>query len=510
MSQNTTDGSELWANRFKPSKIPELIGNGKCIADLRRWLGSWQNNESVKNKNKTKAVLISGPPGIGKTSSASIVCEQLGFTVMEVNASDSRNKASKDINIGLSGSTSNQIKELVTNYSLNFMKRSTSKKHVLIMDEVDGMTAGDRGGVSDLIDTIKSSKIPIICICNDRFSQKLKSLQNHCLELNFQQPTKQQIFGRLSFIIKQENVEVSSDLLDNLIESCNGDIRLILNQLQLMKLRTSPLSNSGGKMKDVSLGALSILDIIMRSGASRNSVDHRIGVCFQDDLVPLYVQENFLQMKPANCCSDLQRLNFIGTSSRILSDGDLISSLVRSRQSWELAPYSNLISCVIPSSIVSGIRETFNLSPGERNFHRFPTWLGKNSSNSKMKRLLNELHGHMVNKGTLRVSSILLRQHYIPLLRSYTTIPLLSNHVGGFSNHGVHDVVRFMSAYGITRADWDSLMELRKFNGKGHAFESKLEIPTSVKSSFTRECNKCLEQILPKQEKSSLYSSDES
>ena len=41
MSQNTTDGSELWANRFKPSKIPELIGNGKCIADLRRWLGSW-------------------------------------------------------------------------------------------------------------------------------------------------------------------------------------------------------------------------------------------------------------------------------------------------------------------------------------------------------------------------------------------------------------------------------------------------------------------------------------
>lgn len=61
------------------------------------------------------------------------------------------------------------------------------------MDEVDGMSAGDRGGVADLIASIKISKIPIICICNDRYSQKLKSLVNHCLLLNFRKPTKQQV-----------------------------------------------------------------------------------------------------------------------------------------------------------------------------------------------------------------------------------------------------------------------------------------------------------------------------
>jgi replication factor C subunit 1 len=62
------------------------------------------------------------------------------------------------------------------------------------MDEVDGMSAGDRGGVADLIGSIKISKIPIICICNDRYSQKLKSLVNYCLLLNFRKPTKQQVF----------------------------------------------------------------------------------------------------------------------------------------------------------------------------------------------------------------------------------------------------------------------------------------------------------------------------
>lgn len=71
--------------------------------------------------------------------------------------------------------------------------RSKNKKTVLIMDEVDGMSAGDRGGVADLISSIKVSKIPIICICNDRYSQKLKSLVDYCLILSFRKPTKQQV-----------------------------------------------------------------------------------------------------------------------------------------------------------------------------------------------------------------------------------------------------------------------------------------------------------------------------
>ena len=43
-----------------------------------------------------------------------------------------------------------------------------SQKSVIIMDEVDGVGAGDRGGIAALIKVIKSSKTPIICICNDR------------------------------------------------------------------------------------------------------------------------------------------------------------------------------------------------------------------------------------------------------------------------------------------------------------------------------------------------------
>lgn len=55
----------------------------------------------------------------------------------------------------------------------------------LIMDEVDGMSGGDRGGVNDLIKAIKRTKVPIIAICNDRYHQKLRSLRNSCMELEY-------------------------------------------------------------------------------------------------------------------------------------------------------------------------------------------------------------------------------------------------------------------------------------------------------------------------------------
>lgn len=47
------------------------------------------------------------------------------------------------------------------------------------------MSGGDRGGVTDLIQTIHRSKVPIICICNDKYNQKLRSLRNHTLELDY-------------------------------------------------------------------------------------------------------------------------------------------------------------------------------------------------------------------------------------------------------------------------------------------------------------------------------------
>lgn len=125
-------------------------------------------------------------------------------SVLQVNASDARGKADRDVQKGMGGSTSNMVKELITNRSLS----GSGKKLALIMDEVDGMSGGDRGGVQDLIQSIQKSKIPIICICNDKYNQKIKSLVGHCMELNFQKPNKQQIARRLAEVAGKEGMHV--------------------------------------------------------------------------------------------------------------------------------------------------------------------------------------------------------------------------------------------------------------------------------------------------------------
>ena len=92
-----------------------------------------------KDPSVFKSVLLSGPPGIGKTTTATLVCKELGLSYVELNASSTRSK----------NSLQESISELLTNYTLaGGTERDKAGRHVLIMDEVDGMAGNeDRGGV---------------------------------------------------------------------------------------------------------------------------------------------------------------------------------------------------------------------------------------------------------------------------------------------------------------------------------------------------------------------------
>ncbi len=109
-----------------------------------------------------------------------------------------------------------------------------SDKHCIIMDEVDGMAGNeDRGGILELINNIKHSKIPIICICNDRQHVKIRSLANYCFDLRFYKPRIEQVRAALMSVCFKENIKITAELIDQIIIGCNYDIRQCLHNLSM-------------------------------------------------------------------------------------------------------------------------------------------------------------------------------------------------------------------------------------------------------------------------------------
>ncbi|XWS57097.1 hypothetical protein CRYUN_Cryun09bG0142200 [Craigia yunnanensis] len=490
-----------WTEKYRPKVPNEITGNQSLVSQLHNWLAHWNEQflgTGSKGKGKKqndpgakKAVLLSGTPGIGKTTSGKLVSQMLGFQTIEVNASDSRGKADTKISKGIGGSNANSIKELVRNEALSVnMDRSKHPKTVLIMDEVDGMSAGDRGGIADLIASIKISKIPIICICNDRYSQKLKSLVNYCLLLSFRKPTKQQMAKRLMQVASAEGLQVNEIALEELAERVNGDMRMAINQLQYMSLSMSVIKYDDirqcllSSSKDEDISPFTAVDKLFGFNGGKLRMDERINLSMSDpDLLPLLVEENYINYRPSSIGKDdsgMKRMNSIARAAESIGDGDIINVQIRRYRQWQLSQTGSLSSCIIPAAFLHGQRET--LEQGERNFNRFGGWLGKNSTMNKNYRLLEDFHVHILASRESSSGRETLRLEYLTVLLKRLTNPLRDKP----KDEAVKEVVEFMNAYSISQADFDTVVELSKFQGHPNPLEG---IPTAVKAALTKAYN---------------------
>jgi replication factor C subunit 1 len=464
----------LWVDKHKPRSSNQLVGNNSLVGILRVWLQKWQH-DAVQQK---KAVLISGPPGIGKTSVAHILAKEMGFAVVEVNASDTRNKSDTKIRDGIGGKLANVIKEMITNETIfTKTKTKTKTRQVLVMDEVDGMS----GGVQDLIDTIKHSKIPIICICNDKWNQKLKSLRNHCLELEFKRPMSVQTCKRMQEICAVEGIRVNDATMIALVDSANGDLRSILGRLQMVRLsRCSVLryDKVGGNVRDFEMGGFAASRALLDPGPVQ-SINERLSLIFADsDLVPLMLQENYVNHRPAVTRNDDQRMRALAKAAESFSASDV---LMQNGSLWPAA----YVSCVTAATYMRGGRECFQ---GEMNFPRFPGWLGNHSTSKKQQRLLGEVTTTMGASGNMPSHRTVVRTEYLSSLRSLLSKPLRR---AESDPAAIPSLLDLMDSYCITREQFDYIMDVTSFKTKAPwGADPVKDVPRKIKSAFTRTFNR--------------------
>ncbi|XP_033225269.1 replication factor C subunit 1 [Belonocnema kinseyi] len=477
--------TDALVEKYRPQTMKQLIGQQGEKSNAKKlynWLSNWHKNRgrNMKHSKPTpwkkdddgaffKAVLLSGPPGIGKTTSVYVVAKELGFDLLEFNASDTRSKRLlKDEVAGLLSNTT--VKGYFTNEGEKSEK--PAKKHVLMMDEVDGMAGNeDRGGLQELIGLIKTTDIPIICVCNDRNNPKMRTLSNYTFDLKFPKPRIEQIKGAMMSLCYKEKITIKPEDLIRLIESTNQDIRQVINHLALLGANIECKKETEGNRlvnKDLKLGPWDVARKVFSAEEHKKmSIHDKSDLFFHDySIASLFVQENYLSVVPAGPRKDI--LERVAKSADSLSMGDLIDNAIRGNGAWSLLPTQAMFSSVMPGSFMSGnMTSAFN----------FPAWLGRNSTRNKMDRLLQEITVHA--RVTTGASKESLNLDYLPHLRDSITKPLISG--------DVESAVNVMTQYHLMREDLDSIVEVSLWPGSRNPMQF---IESKVKAAFTRAYNK--------------------
>lgn len=430
--------SESWAEKYRPKTLDDLVGNKAVFEQL---------DDFLKGQSGKKAALVSGSPGVGKTSAVLLICKLNGITPIEFNASDFRSK--KSINDHVSK---------VLNNSEIFSKTGLQGK-ALIMDEVDGMTS-DRGGIPELVNLIKKTKIPIVCICNDKTHPKMRTLAYHCLDLHCRKLDSRMILPRIKYILDKENKSLTDGVINEIILNSNGDLRYIINTIQSITTMEKMSMIELGKglvKKNVLKGVFEVAAELFQ----RRSIGDKINLYFEDySLMPLFVQENYIK------CA-FKSLKDLVLSADSISFSDLLDARIHgSEQEWSLMPYHAFFSTVYP----------LNQKTLQKRLD-FPMFLGQNSKMGKNARLLKAISSHFRAKSTknefrLYIADFLYRK-FVKLLEAGQ----------------ISDCIDLIVTSDLLKDDITSIGDVLNLD----IFKS---VSSKYKTALTREYNK-IDRVLP-------------
>lgn len=256
----------LWTEKYRARKFTDLVGDERTHRSVLRWLKGWDpivfpGSCKAKPKHKfledgeeayahRKILLLTGPPGLGKTTLAHVCARQAGYEVVEINASDERNR---DVVKG-------RIKDSVGTENVKGIKiksgegtvRKAGKPVCVVVDEVDGVVGGGAGGeggfIKALIDLValdqkntaalemgatsarakKGDRFrllrPMILICNDIYHSSLRPLRSSSIAeiIHIRRPPLDKVVARLKAVFEKEGVRCEGDGVRRLCEATWG------------------------------------------------------------------------------------------------------------------------------------------------------------------------------------------------------------------------------------------------------------------------------------------------
>ena len=310
-------------NFFKEQK--RINEENRVIRAHNRTASEKEQKEILKLDPEKSAILLEGPPGIGKTSIVYALANDLNMEVIETNASDTRTRDALE----------NKLKE--TTKSRGIMDFVTqSKQKIILIDEVDGIYGTkDRGAVPTIIDLIQNTQFPII-MCSNEYKQSLQTLYNKIRRFEVHPLSENEMIKIAQNILKKENIiNLKNEDLELIIKKNNGDLRGVINDLQgisqgvleddnkdlILSLHRDSTEEIFSLIRDLFQKVTTLREA--RDLTDKSDVDYNFLYKWVNENLPTFIKIN----------------SEIAEAYENLSLADEIFGRIRKNQYWALLPY---------------------------------------------------------------------------------------------------------------------------------------------------------------------------